>query len=207
MTVFAYDTKTEKTAEFELPEDHLPEHVTPDGKTVITEKWTPDGKTATGKLCRVTLANRKVKDLIDLGNEGYGGGAVSPDGGQLLGLWSVSEKTGLVGKGKMRPFGEAYQTCDGRQDVFPVRLDTTTGKRTELKLDHEQGPIRTRWAWSPDGGKAAMVQSKNRARRNDDPPDRPETWEYVVTVFAADGTGAKQVATVEGGLLHGFDWR
>lgn len=211
MKVFTYDTKTEKTAEFDLPEDHLPEYLLPDGKAVITEKWTVDGKKATGKLCRVTLANGKVKELLDLGASTFGGygrpGTVSPDGGKLIGLWSVSEKTEVRGEGKMYPFGDAHLMRDGREDVYPVFIDTTTGKQTELKLKHEPGPLPTRWAWSPDGSKAAMVRSKTHHRQNDDPPNKPETWDYVITVFAADGTGAKEIATVEGGLLFGFDWR
>jgi len=212
MKVFAYDTRTERTAEFDLPEDHLPEYLLPDGKTVVTEKWTVDGKKATGKLCRVTLANGKVKELLDLGAGTFGGygkpGAMSPDGGKLIGLWAVSEKTEVRGEGKMSPFGDAHLMRDGREDVYPVLIDTTTGKQTELKLlKYEWGPIGTRWAWSPDGSKAARVVSKQRGVSGNDPPGRAETWDYVITVFAADGTGAKEVATVEAGLLFGFDWR
>jgi len=211
MKVFAYDTKTEKTVEFDLPEDHLPEYLLPDGKAVITEKWTTDGKTATGKLCRVTLAEGKVKELLDLGKDTFGGyerrGAMSPDGGTLLGLWTVCKEAELVGKGKFHPFGEAQLSRDGRQVVDPVLIDTATGKKAELELKHERGPIGTRWAWSPDGKQAAMVVSKNHARKDDDPPNKPETWDYVITLFAADGTNAKQVATVEAGLQLGFDWR
>lgn len=211
MKVYAYDTKTEKTAEFELPEDHLPQYLLPDGKTILTETWTIDDTTATGKLCRVTLANGKVTELCDLGKETFGGyrkpGVMSPDGGTVAGIWTKGEKLDVRGSGKVRPFGEAYAGPDGKLTDTPVLLDTVTGKRTELKMKYERDSFGEFWAWSPDGKKLARVETRVRGRRSTDPPDKRETWDYLITVCDANGNGAKEIATVEGGHLFGFDWR
>lgn len=211
MKVYAYDTKTEKTAEFELPEDHLPQYLLPDGKAVLTRTWAVDDKTATGKLCRVTLANGKVTELCDLGKETFGGyrtpGAVSPDGGVVAGIWTTGEKLTVQGKGKARPFGEAYASPDGKLILTPVLLDTATGKRTELKVKYEANSYGEFWAWSPDGKKLARVETRPHTRSDADPPGKRETWDHVITVADADGGGAKEVAAVEAGHLFGFDWR
>lgn len=211
MKVFAYDTATEKTAEYDVPEDHLPLHLLADGKAILTETWDIDGKTATGTLCRVTLATGKVTELCDLGKETFGGyrkpWAVSPDGGRVAGIWTKGEKLNVQGKGKVRPFGEASAGPDGKLTTTPVLLDAATGKRTEWKVKYEENSFGEFWAWSPDGKRVARVETRPHARQNDDPPNKPETWDYVITVCDADGTGAKPVATVEGGHLFGFDWR
>ena len=142
------------------------------------------------------LANGEPTALLDL-NQSFDNltPQFSPDGKRLL--------CKVKHYGSYKPLGSGSLDRTDFKFNDLLEIDLATKKRTVVKELGEKPEWRIAgFAWSPDGGRTAYVETKSLPR-----PPGQSADAFRVTVCDPDGRNAKVIHTAERSWLVGFDWK
>ena len=191
-----YDPVTRKRTPLKVPKDFFVRAFSPDGKTAVADEWKMSADTWHRRAHPWTLGTDEPTALLDL-NQSFDNltPQFSPDGKRLL------CKVKHYGSYKSLGSGSFDRTDFKFNDL--LEIDLATKKRTVVKELGEKPEWRIAgFAWSPDGGRIAYVETKSLPR-----PPGQSADAFRVTVCDPDGRNAKVIHTAERSWLVGFDWK
>ncbi len=177
ITHFVVNVKTKEKKPLKMPEGHLLNDWSRDGKYFLTTRFGVDKDKPQARLARLYLVNRDGSENKALtGEQQYSAsGRLSPDGKRVLYAvltWSNGDKE--------------------RPTVEMTILDIATGKST-LVGDVPKNGESVGGGWSPDGKRIAYVWRQIHGGKTEDIADKETEWQLVVC--DPDGKNAKTILT------------
>jgi len=190
------DPVTQKRTPLKVPKDFFVRALSPDGKTSVVDEWKMSADTWHQRAHLWTLGTGEPTALLEL-NQSFDNltPQFSPDGKRLL--------CKVKHYGSYKPLGSGSLDRTDFKFNDLLEIDLATKKRTVVKELGEKPEWRIAgFAWSPDGGRIAYVETKSLPR-----PPGQSADAFRVTVCDPDGRNAKVIHTAEGSWLVGFDWK